>query len=318
MAKEQAKAQKAPKQADRFTESLMPETDERVRNFAGIFMVLAFAASFWFSTIEVVVDEIAFEQEAGEELTAVMNLEEKKEEKKEKKKEKKNKKKRKRKGGGGPQRGKGRPDAPQSRGVLKLLATKTSKSGFSAYSLMNDKKFAKDLNKVLKQVGGLKKSGRTELGGRRGKANAGFNAGYAEGGSGGIGDMLGGLLGGGAGALGTSTKGRIKAPSARDIDMGSGNGSRSKASIMRVVRRRSPGLRHIYTKYLKASPGFGGKVTLRFTIAPSGKIVKISKAGSTTGNSEFDSKILRKVKGWKFEVIKSGNTTVTIPFTFSE
>lgn len=320
MAKDEIKAQKAQsKEQDRFTEALMPETDGNAAKYSVICMVLFGFLSFWFSTIEVIVDEIAFDTEAGEELTAVMELkEEKKEEKKEEVKKKEDPKKRKRTGGGGPQRGQGRPDAPQSRGVLKLLATKTSKSGFSAYSLMSDQKFAKDLDKVLSQVGGLKKTGRSELTGRRGTANAGFNTGYAEGGSGGIGDMLGGLLGGGSGSIGTSAKGKIKAPSAKDIDMGAGGGSRSKSSIMRVVQRRSPGLRHVYTKYLKASPGFAGKVTLTFTIAPSGSIIKINVASSTTGNSQFDKEILGKVKAWKFEVIKSGNTTVTIPFTFSE
>ncbi len=84
---------------------------------------------------------------------------------------------------------------------------------------------------------------------------------------------------------------------------------------MRVVRRRSRGLRHIYKKHLKTTPGFGGKVTLKFTIAPSGKISKISKVSSTTGNSQFDNKVKRKVKKWKFEVIKSSNTAVTIPLT---
>jgi TonB family protein len=318
MAKDEIKASKAKtKGEDRFTEALMPENDGDAAKYSLIFMVLFGFLSLWFSTIEVIVDEIAFDEEGAEELTAVMELkDEKKEEKKEKKK--KNPKKRKKTGGGGKQRGKGRPDAPQSRGVLKLLATKTSKSGFSAYSLMNDKKFAKDLDKVLSQVGGLKKTGRSELTGRKGSATAGFNSGYAEGGSGGIGDMLGGLLGGGSGSLGTGAKGSLRPPRAKDIDMGAGGGTRSKASIMKVVRRRSPGLRHVYTKYLKASPGFAGKVTLTFTISPSGSINKISVSSSTTGNSKFDNDIKRKVKGWKFEVIKSGNTTVTIPFTFSE
>jgi TonB family protein len=130
--------------------------------------------------------------------------------------------------------------------------------------------------------------------------------------------MLGGLMGGGGGAIGTSTKGRIKPPSARDIDMGSGGGSRSASEIMKVVRARTPGLRHVYNKFLKKKPGFSGKVTLRFTISPGGKIVKISVAGSSTGYGEFDNAIKSKVKRWKFKKIKSGNTTVTIPFTFTE
>lgn len=303
---------------DPFVASLMPESDRRLASFVGIATVLAIAISFWASMYEAAVDEIMFEEVGSEELAATMKIEEKKEEKKEKKEEKKAEKPRKKAGGGGQPRGKGQPNAPQSRGVLKLLTAKTSKSSYSAYTLMKDQKFAKDIDKVLKNVAGLQTSGKTELGGRRGKADGAFNDGYAEGGSGGIGDMLGGLMGGGGGAISTKAKGSIKAPSERDIDMGSGGGSRSAAEIMAVVRSRTPGLRHIYNKHLKLRPGFSGKVTLKFTIAPGGDVISISVASSSTGYDEFDSEIKDAVSRWRWKAIKSGNVTVSIPFTFSE
>ena len=73
-----------------------------------------------------------------------------------------------------------------------------------------------------------------------------------------------------------------------------------------------------YNKYLKKMPGFQGKVTLKFTIAPGGEIISIALASSTTGYSEFDNEIKNTVGRWKFSKVKSGNTTVTIPFTFTE
>ncbi|MCL1955891.1 MAG: TonB family protein [Fibromonadales bacterium] len=154
---------------------------------------------------------------------------------------------------------------------------------------------------------------KVDLGGRRGSATGGFNDGYAE-----IGDALGGLMGGSAGGLGTKAKGSLKAPSARDIDMGSGDGSRSKAEIMAVVNVLMPGLRNIYNKYLKLKPGFSGKVTLKFTIAPSGDIVSINIVSSTTHYDEFDEAVKNMVATWKWKAIKSGNTTPTIPFNFTE
>ena len=170
--------------------------------------------------------------------------------------------------------------------------------------------------KIRKTSDGLME-GKNSLSDSRDTADGGFNEGYAEGGSGGIGDGLGGLLGGGGGGIATRAKGNIKTPSARDIDMGSG-GSRSAADIMKVVRQRTPGLRHIYNKYLKKQPGFSGKVTLRFTIASGGDIISISVASSSTGFAEFDNAVKNTVKRWTFSKVKSGNTTVTIPFTFSE
>ncbi|MDR1830655.1 MAG: TonB family protein [Candidatus Fibromonas sp.] len=157
-----------------------------------------------------------------------------------------------------------------------------------------------------------------ESSGRRGSASGGFNEGYAEGGSGGIGDMLGGLMGGSAGGIGTKAKGSLKAPSARDIDMGSGDNSRSKAEVMAVVNARMPGLRNIYNKYLKLRPKFGGKVTLKFTIVPSGDVIDIAIVSSTTDYSDFDNAVKNMVAAWKWKAIKSGNTTPTVPFNFSD
>ncbi|MDY6331647.1 MAG: AgmX/PglI C-terminal domain-containing protein [Fibrobacter sp.] len=156
------------------------------------------------------------------------------------------------------------------------------------------------------------------LGGRRNKTSGGSNDGYAAGGSGGIGDGLAELLGGGGGGIATKAKGSIKTPSTRDVIISYNDGNRSENDIMKVVRQRTPGLRHIYNKSLKKKPGFQGKVTLKFTIAPGGEIISISIVSSTTGFSEFDREIKDAVGRWTFNKVQSGNTTVSIPFTFSE
>ncbi|SOE76468.1 TonB family C-terminal domain-containing protein [Fibrobacter sp. UWT3] len=303
---------------DPLVAALMPESDKKMATIAGASVLVALALSFWASMYEVVVDEVIFDSSEGPDLTAQMSMDEKKEEKKEEKKKEEPKKPRKKAGGGGKPRGKGQPNAPQTRGVLKLLTAQTKTASAAAYDLMKNQKFTKDIDKVLKDVAGLQTTGKTVLGGRRGKADGGFNEGYAEGGAGGIGDGLAGLFGGGGGGIATKAKGNIKTPSARDIDMGAGGGSRSAADIMKVVRQRTPGLRHIYNKFLKKKPGFQGKVTLKFTIAPGGEVISISIASSTTGYGEFDAQIKGAVSNWTFSKVKSGNTTVTIPFTFSE
>ena len=102
----------------------------------------------------------------------------------------------------------------------------------------------------------------------------------------------------------------------QDIDMGAGGSSRSVAEIMATVRARTPGLRHIYNKYLKSRPGFSGKIILNFTIAPSGDIISIKTVSSTTGYDVFDSEIQSAVSRWRFDAVNSGKTTVTIPFSF--
>jgi TonB family protein len=191
-----------------------------------------------------------------------------------------------------------------------------------AYNLMINTIYSKCKDQVLfndysNDDAGLQTMGKTVLGGRRGKAKGGFNEDYAEGGSGGIGDGLAGLLGGGGGGIATKAKGSIKTPSMQDIDIKEGS-SRSAADIMKVVRQRTPGLRHIYNKYLKMKPGFQGKVVLKFAIASSGEITKIVIESSTTDFSDFDNEIKGAVNRWTFSKISSGKTVVTIPFTFTE
>ena len=114
-------------------------------------------------------------------------------------------------------------------------------------------KFSKDIDKVMKSVNALTTSGKTVLGGRRGKVSAGFNEGAVApergvmkmltsspkksgsfamaAGSGGIGDGLGSLLGGSASALKTS-----KAVSGRKSGMVEAKkGSSSHATSSKAV-----------------------------------------------------------------------------------
>ncbi len=181
----------------------------------------------------------------------------------------------------------------------------------------NDK-FVADIDRVLKEVAGLQTTDKTVLGGRRGKTDGGLYDDYTESSYDGAGDGLAPLFVGGGGGISTKAKGNIKTPSAQDLDIKSNKASRTSGDIMKVVRQRTPGLRHIYNNYLKKKPGFWGRIALKFTIAPNGEVISISVTSSTTGYGEFDAAIKGAVQNWTFSKVKEGNTTVTIPFTFSE
>ena len=110
----------------------------------------------------------------------------------------------------------------------------------------------------------------------------------------------------------------VKTPSAAEIVWGA-SGGRTKNAMMHIVNVRTPGLRYIYNKYLKANPGLAGKVVLRLTIAPSGKIVRSRVVRSTTGDSAFDEDVARKVESsFVFDEGGTGNATLTVPFVFYE
>ena len=312
---------KPPKETDALVVSLMPDSDEKLRNIAGVSLLVALALSFWATTYQEIIDEHIFEKTGPAEIVTTLDITQKMEEKKEKKQDKKPPKldRKVRPGGGGKPKGGGNPHAPETRGVLRELTAMTKSVTASAYDLMQQK-VVKDIDKILKNTNGLQVTGKTTIGDtRRGVVNAGFNEGVAAGGSGGLGSAMGNLFGGSGGAINTkSLKGNMKTPNVRDIDVGSGPGSRSAVDIMKIVRQRTPGLRHIYSKHLKKNPGFEGKVTLKFTIAPGGEIINIAIVSSTTGYAAFDNDIRNMVGSWTFSKIKSGNTVVTVPFTFTE
>ncbi len=114
-------------------------------------------------------------------------------------------------------------------------------------------------------------------------------------------------------------KGSVKMPSERDIKVKNKNGAnRTVSDIKKIVRMRVPGLRHVYEKYLKKGHKFRGKITLKLTIAADGGVTDVSIVSSTTQNREFDAEIQQYIRRWFFHREKTGETTVTIPFTFTE
>lgn len=175
--------------------------------------------------------------------------------------------------------------------------------------MRENQKFSKDIDYVLNNVASVETTDGTLLGGRRTKAYTNDSP---------LGDGLAGMISADGGGIATKAKGSIKTPSERDIHIDANNDSRTTSDIAKVVRQRTPGLRHIYNKFLKKKPSFSGTVSLKCIIAPSGEITKISTASSTTGYSDFDNEIKNAVSRWKFSKVQSGSTTVTIPFAFSE
>lgn len=309
------------KKIDALVASLMPDSDKKMGAVAGTSLLVALALCFWAAAYDKLIDDVIFEPSSREELKATINMIEKKEVKKEEHRKPKKVENitRKRAGGGGKPKGRGNPRAPKELGVLKQLTAMTQNASASVYDLMSNQKFAKDIDKVLSKTTGFKTTGNTRIGERHGKVDGAFNDGVAAGGSGGIEGAFDDLFGGSAGKISTKAlKGHFKEPSPTDIDFDSGSSSRSASEIMKVVRMRTPGLRHIYNKFLKKNPGFQGKVTLKFSIAPGGEVISIAVVSSTTGYAEFDNEVKKAVARWTFNKIKSGNTTVTIPFTFTE
>lgn len=158
---------------------------------------------------------------------------------------------------------------------------------------------------ILAGGGGTLKKGEAKEGDRCGRCPAEVDRMAAVGGTG-LG--TGGRSGFGTGA---AVRAKVAVPKAADIELGGEAGSRSPESILRVIRAHLGGFRYSYEKFLRANPKLSGRITLKFTIAPSGDIIAISIVKSETGSPALDQEIQDKAKRMKFDQIEKGNVTIT-------
>jgi TonB family protein len=202
--------------------------------------------------------------------------------------------------------------------LQKLISSKSNRSDFSAYEVIGQVMQRLDLDK-LSQVASLSRTDPTRLSGRKARQSVEFNTGYYEAGVGNNPSKDFALPRLNLVALPPKAKPTIETGTVTFIDARMGEATRSSANILAVVRMHSLGLRHLYNTFLRTHQGLQGKVTLRFAIAPSGEVIDIALAASSTGTDDFDAAVLKQVMSWRFEPIKfSGNDIVTVPFNFSE
>jgi len=222
-----------------------------------------------------------------------------------------------------PNKGVGKGDIKErvtQKGLLAIISGRAKSANVAGANMMNNV-FAKDLDQVLNNIGGLKTSGNTGIG-RQGIAGAKFNSGYAGGGgAGGIDDLLGALSGEGATRVGGLTKrASVDLPNDKSFwaDQG-GLSGRNPQDIYRVVMQHIGGLRAEYNKRLREKPNLRGKITVRFTIDPPGNVTTCTVTGSTMNDKILEMLVVSRVKSWKFDACgQCGLATVTYPFAFSQ
>ncbi|MFP4521324.1 MAG: TonB family protein [Fibrobacterota bacterium] len=94
-------------------------------------------------------------------------------------------------------------------------------------------------------------------------------------------------------------------------------GNRSQSSITKTIREQQRRLRLVHNRWLKRFPDLSGKLTIRFTILPSGKVFDIVVLENTTNNKEFERDIVRRIKLWRFGPIDDkGDFKITLPLLF--
>lgn len=128
--------------------------------------------------------------------------------------------------------------------------------------------------------------------------------------------IVAGLLYGSGGGVMVKTKCPVQVPKETDIVVVEGS-DLDVHYAWKEFRRRSPGLRHIYNKYLMKRPEFSGTVLLKLKVDELGAVENIVVESSTTGYDEFDEDVRRAVSRWKFEKKKTRGT-YKVPLRFYE
>jgi TonB family protein len=97
---------------------------------------------------------------------------------------------------------------------------------------------------------------------------------------------------------------------------GSGKASRSADEIALVFTRNKGAIDALYARALRDNPALQGKVVIEITIAPSGDITAARIVSTELKDSEFENKLLARIRLFKFEAKDVAALTATKPIDF--
>ncbi len=96
----------------------------------------------------------------------------------------------------------------------------------------------------------------------------------------------------------------------------SGRPSRSREEIERVFDKNKGAIYAIYNRALRQNPALQGKVVLRLTIAPDGRVTSCEIVSSELGDPELEKKLVERVELFRFEAKDVDPITTTKPIDF--
>jgi TonB family protein len=97
---------------------------------------------------------------------------------------------------------------------------------------------------------------------------------------------------------------------------GSRGAGRSIEEIQMIFDRNKGSIYSVYNRALRKNPTLQGKVVLRLTIAPSGKVTRCDIVSSELGDPALASKITSRVKLFNFGAKDVKEVTITYPIDF--
>ena len=83
-----------------------------------------------------------------------------------------------------------------------------------------------------------------------------------------------------------------------------------------IFDRNKGSIYSVYNRALRKNPALQGKVVLRLTIAPSGKVTRCDVVSSELGDPALTGKITARVKRFNFGAKDVNEVTITYPIDF--
>jgi TonB family protein len=93
-------------------------------------------------------------------------------------------------------------------------------------------------------------------------------------------------------------------------------GSRSREEIERVFDSNKGAIYALYNRALRSNPTLQGKVVLRLTIAPDGRVTLCEIVSSELGDPELEERLVQRVMLFQFEARDVEAVTLTKPIDF--
>lgn len=97
----------------------------------------------------------------------------------------------------------------------------------------------------------------------------------------------------------------------------SAKGTLDKALIRQVVRQHLGEVQQCYKAQLQTNKDLAGRLTVRFTIDPGGKVVESRIEATSLGSPACEKCIADAVRGWEFPRPSGGKVVVSYPFVLA-
>jgi hypothetical protein len=200
-----------------------------------------------------------------------------------------------------------------NKGLLKMLGAIGDGSGGGAIEdVLGGGAGSQDIASALAGAGGVGVANSDNL------AEGGGRKGGGSGEAAGIGDLA---TSGGAGAAGGLGEKKAAAVSGRVIDSGGpevDSSSCDRDAIARYVKRNLRAIQSCYERELKRNVNLKGKVVIRFTISPTGRIQGMPEVEEDTLHNEAVVSCIRNtIRMWMFPIKAEDECPVAYPFVFA-